>query len=142
MRRLIVIAMFLILAATCITADPGIGPTHEIERAYDITQWVHETIPYVVSADRIQEPAYTLLNGGDCADMSALVLFFLEAEGITGELLLLDLLDYAPHHAIVRVRGVLFDPVSGLMFTDEFPLAHKMNYNLSWTSLLVLTDWK
>jgi hypothetical protein len=119
------------------------GPIHEIERARDITEWVHETIPYMVSADRIQEPAYTLLNGGDCADMSALVMWFLEAEGITsGELLLLDLIDYAPHHAIVRVWDVLFDPVSGLTFTDQFPLAHKMNHNLSWTSLLVLTDWK
>lgn len=130
----------LMFVAACACAY---GPIHEIERARDINLWVHETIPYVVSADRIQEPAYTLLHGGDCADMSALVMWFLEAEGITsGEMLLLDLLDYAPHHAIVRVWGVLFDPVSGLMFTDEFPLAHNINYNVPWPTLVVLGNWK
>lgn len=138
MRKVIIVTMLLILAAKAVTALP----LDDIRRAQEVNEWVHDIVTYVASPLEIKTPAQTLMTGGDCADMSALIVWILEDEGIEAEMLLLDLRDFDRHHAIVRVLGVLFDPVSGLMFTDEFPLAHKMNYNVSWTTLLVLANWK
>jgi hypothetical protein len=138
MRKVIIVTMLLILAAKAVTALP----LDDIRRAKEVNEWVHDIVTYVASPLEIKTPVQTLMTGGDCADMSALIVWILEDEGIEAEMLLLDLRDFDRHHAIVRVLGVLFDPVSGLMFTDEFPLAHKMNYNVSWTTLLVLANWK
>ena len=129
----------LFFAAALAVADP----ISDIARAQEINLLVHESITYVATPFVIKTPAQTFLTGGDCADMSAYIIWLLEDEGIHGaEMLLLDLDNYVPHHAIVRLWGVMFDPVSGLMFTDEFPLPHKMNHNVPWNDILILANWK
>ena len=126
------IALFLI--ATAAIADP----ISDIDRARELNLWIHNSIEYVVSRDYILDPMGTVRLGGDCADMSALLVSMLEAEGIPAEMLLLDLKNIKPHHAYVRVWGMYFDPVTGVMSSEEYPLLHKVTYEVTLRNILFM----
>ena len=112
-------------------------PRADILRAQELNQRIHDTIPYVASPREIKEPWDTFANGGDCADMSALLVHLLEREGIPAKMVVI-LPDGEPHHAYVEVWGRVIDPVSGGMF-GEFPIPHKLTRVLGHEFLL--WDW-
>ena len=132
MKRLVVSILVLLAGATIARGDP----IHDIARAQELNLRIHNFIPYVVSKDEILNPLDTLANGGDCADMSALLVSLLEADGIPAELILLDLENIEPHHAYVRVWGMYFDPVTGTMSSETYPLLHKVTYEVSLKNIL------
>ena len=108
-------------------------------RAREIVAWIHSSVEYVATPDVIKSPAETLRTGGDCADMSALMLALLEAEEIHAELLLLDLVNYSAHHAVVQLFGRIYDPTTGLEYRGEFPREYVVGGAVSYANLL--TDW-
>ena len=140
MRKLVVVIAALILLAKVANPDPAT----DIAVAKQITEWVHDSIEYESSPDIIKKPWATVASmRGDCADMSALILAMLEDRGIHGEMVILEMQGtLPPRHAIVRLWGVLFDAVSGMMFTDEFPLPHKFASAYTFDNILFDWDWR
>ena len=124
--------IILFLIATTAIADPA----QEIARAQEFNTWIHESLEYVISRDDILEPMATIRLGGDCADFSALLVSMLADEGIHAEMLLLDLKNFKPHHAYVRLWGMYFDPVYGTMSSEEFPLLHKVTHKITLRNIL------
>jgi len=136
-RRACIIAfVILIMAIWRVNADPA----HEIVRARELVEWIHEHVEYVPSKDVIKTPADTLMTGGDCADFSALMIALLKAEEIDAEMLLLDLVDFEAHHAVVILYGKIFDPVTGRTYRHDFPLAYTVGGVVSYENLLL--DWE
>lgn len=136
MKRLLAIATLIVVSASLC----AYGPATDLARAREIMRWVHEHVQYVRSPDLIKSPAATLLGGGDCADMSALMLWLLREEGIRAEMLLLDLDDFEEHHAVVLVYGKVFDPTTGREFSASFPLPHRVTDAFGISNLLA--DWE
>jgi len=124
--------LILFLIATMAVADPG----SEIARARELNIWIHESIEYVVSKDEILEPLDTIRLGGDCADMSSLLVTLLKMEGIEAELVVIDLKNYLPHHAYVKLWGMYFDPVTGVMSSEAYPLLHKVAFSVTLKNIL------
>ena len=136
MRR-IVIAL-LILCATAAIAE---GPGGDILRARELTAWINEHVVYERSPERIKSPADTLATGGDCADLSALLIAALEASGVRrATMLLLDLYDYEEHHAVVELYGRIYDPTTGREYLGAFPLPHRIGDSIGISNLLA--DWE
>ena len=134
MRRLVVTLMALI--AIAVAADP----VHDIAKARELTEWVNQHVEYVRSPHVIKTPASTLLTGGDCADMSGLLIWLLADEGIKASMLLLDLDDFAEHHAVVSLYGHIYDPTTGRVFRERFPLPHRIGDSIGISNLLA--DWE
>ena len=124
----------MLLMATVVSADP----IDDIRRAQELNEWIHESVPYVVSKSDVLSPWETIRNGGDCADMSALLVHMLKQEGIPARMVVI-LPKGEPHHAYVEVWGMVVDPVSGGMF-GEFPIPHKIVRTIGLAYLL--WDWE
>jgi transglutaminase-like putative cysteine protease len=107
--------------------------------AYQVMMWIHTNVEYVSSPAVIKTPAQTLLTGGDCADMSALMLWLLAEHGIEADMLVLNLDQFVAHHAVVKYRGKIYDPVAGKVFAGAFPLPHRVAFAMEFNNLLV--DW-
>ncbi len=132
------IILMLFFVSTFLRAD---GPADDLVRAGDVCRWINGAVEYVASPAEIKTPAYTLIEGGDCADMSALMLSMLEDMGIrSAEMLLLDLDEFDEHHAVVQLYGWIFDPTTGAVFRDSFPLPHVVRFEVGYSNLLA--DWK
>jgi len=121
-----------------ITVSCWADPASDLARAEYVTSWIYANIEYVASPEVIKDPFVTVADGtGDCADDSALLLYTLTREGIEAQLLLLDLLDYVPHHAVVLLHGVMFDPARGAWFAaGEFPLRYEVRVSVQYTNIL------
>ena len=137
MRRF-VIALLILWAASTAIAD---GPASDLLRARELTAWIYEHVEYVRSPERIKSPAETLRDGGDCADLSALLIAALEASVVRrATLLLLDLDDYEEHHAVVSLYGRIYDPTTGREYLGAFPLPHRIGDSIGISNLLA--DWE
>lgn len=138
MKRLVSALLLLILVVRTIAAY---GPVSDLATARELNAWVHANVAYERSPDRIKPPAETLRDGaGDCADAAALLIAALEASGATqARMLLLDLDDYEAHHAVVSLYGHIFDPTTGRVFRERFPLPHRVADAVSIAGLLA--DW-
>jgi len=132
------VTLLLVLSIVAVRSDTPAEQRAEAER---ITVWIHANVEYVASPDRIKNPTETLLDGGDCADMSALLVSMLnDAHVRAAQLLLIDLRDFEEHHAVVELYGWIFDPTTGAVFRGSFPLAHEIRFEVGFSNLLA--DWK
>lgn len=122
--------LFIFLTTNCFAYPP------EIERAQELNQWIHNTIPYVKSPHELKFPADTIRYGGDCADMSRLLIVFLEAEGIVAEMYVMIMTKSQESHAIVQVGNYFFDPTDGNMYEDTFPFLHQIAFIIPSLELL------
>ena len=118
MRRIILCLM--IVSAVALHADAP-----EYKKALALCRRIYLNVRYIRSETVIKSPLDTFIYGGDCADMSALMVYLMESEGMHAEIVLLDLLGYESHHALVLYAGMWFDPTVGKMYTPHhFPFWH------------------
>ena len=119
------------------------NPASDIKVALAELNWIHNSINYVASPEIVKSPIDTLVSHeGDCADMSWLLLYQLEQHGITGgEMIIIEMYQsLPPRHAIVKLWGLYFDPVTNRMFSDDFPLQHKKLVGYDFNNILF--DWR
>tara|TARA_Y100000310_G_scaffold272713_1_gene287845 strand:+ start:640 stop:1068 length:429 start_codon:yes stop_codon:yes gene_type:complete len=133
----------ILLVYTVLIHPAKADPASDLKTAMAELEWIHNSIKYVASPEVVKTPMETLVSHeGDCADMSWLLLYQLEQKGITGaEMIILEMYQsHPPRHAIVKLWGVYFDTVSGMTFTDDFPLPHKALVGYDFMDILF--DWR
>jgi len=132
--KLMTVAVMLLLVVSLSALPP------EIARAKELTGWIHDTIPYVATPYEIKSPADTLRTGGDCADLSALLITLLRAEGIESEMYVMVLLKPRASHAVVKIGDYYFDSTTGETYSLVFPRPHIRMFTLDNQRLLA--DWE
>lgn len=132
-----------VLCVVVVAASAFGDEAADLERALKLTQQIYERVTYIQDTPLyVKTPAETMFDGGDCADMSGLLINFLEAEGIQATMQTMRLLK-APrgqeYHAVVLVHGIIFDPTVGQELGIVFPRPHIILRTI--TSQRILADW-
>ena len=79
----------MIFFATTAMSSPA-----DVQKAYDLNKWVHESVEYVRSPYEIKAPYDTILEGGDCAGLSSLIVWLLGKAEIPARVVVIDLVDH------------------------------------------------
>jgi hypothetical protein len=106
--------LFLLVVSSCIFAD-------DIYRAKIIMHEIHDAIEYVESPETIQSPATTMQKcTGDCADMSALMIWRIEGE-LSGEASITRWVNQENGwtHATVLYKGIQYDPANDIIWIHK-----------------------
>jgi len=139
-RNLVIIFIICLIAIVWGVAELNADPAADLARTAEINTWFYETIPYVgLTPLYIKTPADTLINGGDCADLSAAVILLLSTEGIEAEMQTMYLYKTGRYHAVVVVHGLLFDPTTGKNHGFVFPRPHEILRKIGKEK--ILADW-
>ena len=128
----------------CVTVSLSADTVSDLERATYVNEWIHRNIEYERSPQVIKGPFTTVKDGtGDCADLSALLLYTLDREGIPAHLVIMVLLDFTDDngrlltHAVVLLHGIIFDPANGDSWPEaKYPLRNRRSYEVDYAAVL------
>jgi transglutaminase-like putative cysteine protease len=123
----------MVFFATTAMSSPA-----DVQKAYDLNKWVHESFEYVRSPYEIKSPYDTMLEGGDCADLSSLIVWLLGKAEIPAQVVVIDLVDHEEHHAFVVVWGWWFDPVSGRHGWGRYYREYHYSFSISGKEIAAL----
>lgn len=129
------IALMLLLLTPHLHADEASrykARLASIARAEYVTNWIYVNVEYQRSPNEVKDPLTTAVSRtGDCADMSGLLMYTLNREGIKARAVLMILPDYLDEngdpqrHMVVILYGIIFDPTKGKSYrSGEFPLRY------------------
>lgn len=118
MRKYLV--LLCVLAAGCAVDIP-------VHDYMSICEWIHENVPYDSSPiQKIRSPKQTLEDGGDCVELSILMLKMVNDEyGVKGELVFLDYV-----HCVVLL-DIYYDPTTGRAVEELDNITSVRSYEVS-----------
>ncbi len=126
----------LLLIATTAHSDPA----RDLLLAEQTCKWVYKHIKYVRSATENKTAMRTIADGtGDCYDMAVLMVAMLAEDGVRANVWIMDLPELNDRHVVVELYGFLYDPTKGVMYHDGLPMVYRVNYILSYSTLLL--EW-